>query len=311
MAKPRKKLPDYLVYLAVRLVAMFVHMLPVELVYRLAGWVGELWYRFDARHRRRVIDNLRASFPDWTGQKLEDVAAGAFRSIAYLAIEVLLTTRLITHWTWSRHIRLPDQGPLIRMLLARRSGIVMVSAHLGGWETVGYTLAALGFEGYAVARPLDNPYLNDYLLGAREKMGMRILDKRGAMEAMDDIFRAKDYVGFIADQDAGPTGLFVDFMGRAASTYKAPALMAMRYNVPLAVGYGRRVGERYLFKLGVERVILPHEWAERDDPLRWITQEYTAAIERVVRAWPEQYLWIYRRWKTQPRKARLAGVAAS
>jgi KDO2-lipid IV(A) lauroyltransferase len=108
-------------------------------------------------------------------------------------------------------------------------------------------------------------------------------------------------VSFIADQDAGRKGVFVDFFGRPASTYKSIALLAMQHEAPVVCVYARRLGEQFAFELGAERIIRPEEWRDRDDPLTWITQEYTAAIERTVRRNPEQYLWVHRRWKHRPR----------
>jgi KDO2-lipid IV(A) lauroyltransferase len=92
----------------------------------------------------------------------------------------------------------------------------------------------------------------------------------------------------------------VDFFGRKASTYKSIALLAMRHNVPILVGYGRRLDEQYHFALGVHRAIHPDQWADKDDPMRWITQEYTTALEEIIRTAPEQYLWGHRRWKHRP-----------
>jgi KDO2-lipid IV(A) lauroyltransferase len=311
LSKQRNKYADYMVYLALRLVSMFANMLSVATVYRLAGLAGDAWYALDVRHRRRAVEHLRESFPTWPWRRLEQVARGSFRSVAYLGIESLLTPRQMTSYTWGRRILLPAQTEAVRLLLERASGVIFICGHLGGWEVAGYGLALLGFKGYAVARPLDNPHLNRYLMDSRGRMGLNILDKRGAMDAMDTIFARNDYVGFIADQDAGRTGVFVDFMGRPASTYKAPALMAMRYNVPVVVHSARRVGETYLFEMEFDRVIRPDEWADKADPMRWITQEYTAALERAVRRSPEQYLWIYRRWKTSPRRSRKAGPEGS
>jgi len=297
-----RKISDYLSYLAVRLAVMFLQMFPVEKVYSFAGWAADLWYDLDARRRKRALDHLQASFPDWDYARLDRTARASFRSLAYLGLEASLTTRMVTHWRWNRYIDLPHNREATRLLTRRKTGVVLVSGHLGGWEIAGYALATLGFKGYAVARALDNPHLNRYLLGSREKMGMRVLDKRGVMDVIDEIFQNKDYLAFIADQDAGPTGIFVDFLGRPASTYKAPALVAMQYGIPLAVAYSRRLNETYRFKLEVEQVIYPHQWQSQEDPLRWITQQYTKALERVIRRYPEQYLWIYRRWKTRPKE---------
>ncbi|MHC4499814.1 MAG: lysophospholipid acyltransferase family protein, partial [Planctomycetota bacterium] len=107
---------------------------------------------------------------------------------------------------------------------------------------------------------------------------------------------------FIADQDAGRKGIFVDFFGRKASTYKSIGLLAMTNNIPIGVGYSRRVDNRFYFEIGVNRVILPAEWADKDNPLQWVTAEYTKAIENFVREDPSQYWWLHRRWKHQPKE---------
>jgi len=106
---------------------------------------------------------------------------------------------------------------------------------------------------------------------------------------------------FIADQDAGRKGIFVDFFGRKASTYKSIGLLAITNHIPIGVGYSRRVGNRFFFEIGVNRVIMPEEWADKEDPLRWVTQEYTKAIEQFVRDDPSQYWWLHRRWRHQPK----------
>jgi KDO2-lipid IV(A) lauroyltransferase len=69
------------------------------------------------------------------------------------------------------------------------------------------------------------------------------------------------------------------------------------------VGYSRRVGNHFYFELGINRIIFPEEWAGKDNPLEWITAEYTKAIENFVRQDPSQYWWLHRRWKHQPKTA--------
>ena len=301
LAKPRNKILDYLTYLALRLFAMGVHMFGCKANYRTARWMGNFLYRFDRRHRRRAMKHLELSFPDWPEDKRRRIAQASMRNMVYLGLEVLFTTRLITPGRWRRHVELEDQAENLRMALERKTGAIYVTGHFGNWEVVGYTMAALGFPNTAVARPLDNPYINQYILGVRQNRGMTIVDKKGATMTVDDLLDDKGTVCFIADQDAGRKGAFVDFFGRKASTYKSIALLAMAHQVPIVVGYGRRLSEEYHFALGVQRIIHPHEWADKDDPMMWITQEYTRALEDVIRADPEQYLWVHRRWKHRPR----------
>jgi KDO2-lipid IV(A) lauroyltransferase len=299
--RTRSKTLDYLAYLGVRLFAMVVHMFDWQSNYRTARVIGNLMYRFDARHRRRAVEHLRRSFPDWSEQRCHAVARASMRNLVYLGLEMLFTTRLITPARWRRHITLTNMAETVNHLLQRDRGVIMLTGHFGNWEVVGYTIATLGFATYSVARRLDNPYLDRYIFDIRQKQGQIILDKRGATAEVPDLLDANETVCFIADQDAGRKGLFVDFFGRPASTYKSIALMAMEYNVPVVVGFGRRLNEEYHFEIGIADVINPDDWAGEDDPLRYITQRYTNALESVIRTAPEQYLWVHRRWKHRPR----------
>jgi len=276
-------------------------MFPVRANYTTAALLGDLIYYLDRRHRLRAIEHLRRSFPDWPEAKLRKVARRSMQNMFFLGVEVLFTPLLITPATWRRHVTFVNQRENLLQLLRQERGAIYVTGHFGNWEVIGYTMARVGFPVYAVARPLDNPYVNEHLLGVRQRTGMTILDKKGVAEQVDDILDGNGAISFIADQDAGRRGLFVDFFARKASTYKSIGLMAMRHEVPIIVGYGRRLGKGFRFEIGVERIIRPEEWADQDDPLTWVTQAYTTALENVVRRAPEQYLWVHRRWKHRPK----------
>ncbi len=297
----RNPIADYLAYVGARVLAMFMHVFRPETNYVTARFLGDVMYRFDRRHRHRAEEHLRISFPDWPARKHRSVARASMRSMVYLAVEFLFTSRLITPGRWRKHITLVNQRENLRLLLKNESGMVFLTGHFGNWEVVGYTMAALGFPNTAIARRIDNPYLDAFVIGQRELRGMTILDKRGATTVAPDLLEKKGAVSFIADQDAGKKGLFVDFFGRPASTYKAIDLLAMQHNAPVVIGYGRRQGEKYHFEMGIQRIIHPSEWADKDDPLTYITQEYTRSLEDIIRTAPEQYLWVHRRWKHRPK----------
>ncbi len=140
----------------------------------------------------------------------------------------------------------------------------------------------------------------------RQRHGLKLIDKKGAAEMMPEFIKRGSTIGFIADQDAGRKGVFVDFFGRKASTYKSIGLLAITYNLPIIVGCTRRVGNRFYFNYILSRIIFPQEWADKDDPLTWVSAEYTKAIEDFVREDPTQYWWLHRRWKTRPKEERQA-----
>src|SRR5262249_4194902 len=96
-------------------------------------------------------------------------------------------------------------------------------------------------------------------------------------------------------------GIFVDFFGRKAATYKSIGLVAMQYEVPIVIGYARRLNDKFQFHVAAQDIIYPEDWKSEENPLYYITQRYTKAIEDFIRIGAGQYWWLHRRWKTRPK----------
>jgi KDO2-lipid IV(A) lauroyltransferase len=246
------------------------------------------------------LENLRASFPEKSEQWIQQTGQRSFEHIAMLAMDVLFTPRLVKKHNWRDYSSYKNVEK-VKWLMQEGRGLLMVTAHYGNFEIVGYILGLFGFNIYSVARPLDNKFISRYLYGVRERVGQKILDKKGAAEQMQEIVSSGATLGLIADQDAGRKGIFVDFFGRKASTYKSIGLLAITHNIPIVVGFSRRIDNRFQFEIVVNRIIFPEEWENKSNPLEWITAEYTSAIEDFIREDPSQYWWLHRRWKHRPK----------
>ncbi len=301
MAKERNDLIDRAVYVVFRLVAVILHTFPIDAHVNFAKLVGGLMYRFDRKHRDRAMANLKRAFPEKDPAELQTIARRSMIGLVMFFNEVMFTTRLIRIDSWTRYIDLHEFKPVLELLMKRNQGVIMLTAHYGNFEILGYLLAMLGFPTASIARPLDNKYVSDYVFGVRAKMGQRMIVKKGATEEVVEVLDGHGAVGFVADQNAGSKGIFVDFFGRKAATYKSIGLVAMQYDVPIIVGYARRVKDQFKFRVGCQDIIWPADWKSQDDPLRYITQRYTSAIEAFVREDPGQYWWVHRRWKTRPK----------
>ena len=298
--KKRNPIKDYLIYLGIRVLAIVVHMFDVETNLRTARFFGRLMWKYYHRGRERALANLQASFPEKDREWIVRTGKESFQQIAMLVMDLVFVPRLVKKHNWRDYSRYKTVERA-KWLMQEGRGLLLVAAHYGNFEIMGYLMGLFGFNVFSIARPLDNRYVSNYLYGVRQRAGQRIIDKKGAAEMMNKIPARGATLCFIADQDAGKKGIFVDFFGRKASTYKSIGLLAITNNIPIGVGYSRRIGNRFFFEIGVNRIIMPEEWADKNDPLTWVTQEYSSAIEQFVREDPSQYWWLHRRWKTRPR----------
>lgn len=311
--KKRNAVLDYLAYLGLRVVSAIFHIFPIDLNLRTARRLGDVvWWIINnepsvlkgvlgRKHKQRIMDNLHLALGDrYSQEQLEQIGRQSCRHLVMFTIEFLFTPRLITLSSWSKYIELKNFSQALRVLL-RDKGVILLTGHYGNWELLGYTLATLGFDIVAVMRPLDNRYLNRYLLEMRERKGLSLLYKKGASGRMEDVLDQGSALTFIADQDAGRKGIFVDFFGTKASTYRSIALLAMRKKVPIVVGCARRKSDRFEYEIDVQDIIGPDDWSDREDQVLYITERFTAALEKMILVDPGQYLWLHRRWKSKPK----------
>lgn len=303
MARSRSQVLDYAAYLVVRCGVAFMQALTPRAARDLGLLLGWLGFLIDRRHRRVADENLQHAFPDLSARRRSLLVRGCFRHFASLIIDVARLPRLLGPFHWRRHVHLVGGEQVVKAMTSNRPAII-VTAHFGNWELAGFALGAFGFKTFAIARTLDNPYLEEFVRKFRQRTGQRILAKKGDFDRIEELMHGNGVVATLADQDAGPRGLFVDFFGRPASTHKAIALMAIQFNVPLVVATVPKIAANR-YEITIVDTIEPSEYADRPDAVRAITQRFTAALERAIRRHPEQYFWLHRRWKHQPRSASL------
>jgi KDO2-lipid IV(A) lauroyltransferase len=308
MSKPRSKAADFAVYLIVRIVVCVLQALSYGAARQAAAALAWLLYRLDRRHRLVADDNLRHAFPGrFSDAERDRMVRAVYQHFCCLLIDIIQTPRRLTPATWRAHVEVSDMRLLIDRLLSPRP-LLFVTGHFGNWEIGGYSLGLIGFRTWAIARELDNPYLDRFLRRFRERTGQGIIPKNDHAHEILAVLAANGVLATLGDQDAGHRGLFVDFFGRPASTHKAVALLALHQRVPMLVMGVRKVAEPMRYRIVIEDHILPEEYDGKPGAVREMTQRFTAALERVVRQAPEQYFWLHRRWKhqPQPKKARQA-----
>jgi Kdo2-lipid IVA lauroyltransferase/acyltransferase len=305
--KKRNLVLDWLGYALMRVVLFVLCLFPVRSNLRLACRLGDLMWKHYHRGRNRALENLRASFPEKDADWHNEIGRRSFQHVVMLAMDMIFTPRLVRKDNWRKYARVINIERA-KWMMQEGKGLLMLTGHYGNFELAGYAMGLFGFNIYSIARPLDNKFINRHLYSVREKNGQKIIDKKGAADLMVDLAEEGATLCFIADQDAGKKGVFVDFFGRKASSYKSIGLLALQYNKPVVVGVCRQVPGEFFFEVEVGRIIEPHEWADAENPLQWITQEYNKALEDLIRKDPAQYWWLHRRWKSRPKEERAGAV---
>ena len=300
--KIRRPWQDYLIYLTIRSFVELAQLMTIRQAYALAGLLSWILHRLDTRHRLVGVENLEKAFGDqYSPEERERIVREVYRHFCCMLMEILHTARWMDLSNYRDYIELVGHEPILDQMLTGGRPMIFLSGHYGNWELAGYVFGLFGFPTVSIARTLDNPYLDRYLRSFRERTGQLLVPKSGGFDQMEETLRSGKVLSFLADQDAGQRGLYVDFFGRPASTHKAIALLAIEHQAPVVVGVARRIGPGFRYEIRCEDIIDPADLAGSPDDVRALTQRFTSALERLIRQDPTQYLWLHRRWKHQPK----------
>jgi KDO2-lipid IV(A) lauroyltransferase len=247
--------------------------------------------------RRAVaLDNLRHALPEVDEAARRAIARGVYRSLALAAVEAV-TSDLLPDEALARAVAVADWRGLDRLLDARQP-VLLASAHLGSWELFAEVMARRGYVFSAVVRPLAGAF-NEWVVKNRKAAGVELILQRGALKRMvSALERGRAVVQLIDQVLPAKDGVFVPFFGRLASTTPAIAMAARLTKAPVYVVAAVRDGEG--LRMLVEGPVPMRHSADRDGDLVANTAALTSIIEAWIRQYPDQWLWLHRRWKVRP-----------
>jgi KDO2-lipid IV(A) lauroyltransferase len=301
---------DFAVYLVVRLLIAVVQALPVDTGAAMARWLA--WIFADVlKLRRKVLEeNLSHAFPELSAEDRRRLARKMWEHLFLLVVEVAHTPRKIHDTNWRDYVQLGGEKELMLSLLSPRPTII-VTGHFGNFEVGGYVLGVLGFPTHTVARTLDNAYLDRFVNDFRGRTGQHIIPKNGGYDQIETVMDNCGTMTFLADQYAGPKGCWVTFFGRPASAHKAIALLSFEHNAPVHISAVSRAERPLHFVMRQCACADPLAGGRECRGVREMTQWYSDWLETIIRAEPDQYWWLHRRWKdTREKKPKTVKQAA-
>ena len=282
----------------VAILSRLVGRLPLPAARGLGAGLGQAAYWLAGRRRRVVLANLDLALGSSVGPRRRRALARAnFRHLGITAAECC---RLFFGRPGALLDRVRVEGlEHLKAALAEGRGVFCLTAHFGNWELLAAAHALAGLPLSVVVRPLDNPHLEGLLARGRERSGLRLIPKRRAVVSVGAALARGECVGILLDQNAGRDGVFVPFFGHLASTSRSLAVLALKTQAPVVPVFVRRLpGGEHLVTLDPALPLVVTGDLERDVVVN--TACFTETIERHVRAQPEQWFWVHRRWKTRP-----------
>ena len=290
---------ERLEYWLVLAVARVLGAMPRSLARLVSGGLAFLVYVLLVRLRRVGERNLQLALPALSSGEKKKILHGVYRSLGWQLVEFCRMARYTRANT--RDLIRTEGLEHFLAAQARGKGVLIVTGHLGAWELSSFYHSLMGYPMGMVIRRLDNRQLDEYVNRIRCLHGNRVLHKddfaRGLLTAM----RAGETVGILMDTNmTPPQGVFVDFFGRQACTASGLARVALKTGAAVLPGFmvWEPAEKKYVLHFGAELVFTRSEDHEAD--ILTATQQCAAATEAWIRRYPDQWLWIHRRWKTRP-----------
>ena len=299
----RVSLQHRLEYAALRSLGFMFGILPRTLALFVALKSAVLFFDVLRIRRRVTLENLKRAFPDLPPAHRRKMARGAYFNLAIVGMEMLRARHLDRDEVIELVHLEPESEALCHELMKEGRGVVFVSGHYGNWELMAARAAAVGYPSAVIVQEQRNPLFDRDLAETRSRIGFNLVGRGAAVRGVLKVLREGGAAMILADQDAGREGLFVDFFGVPASTYRGPAQFCVHSGAPLVGGWIHR--ETGTYRMTFERLDLDAlnglgEAADEEAKVRVLTEAYVAWLERRISEDPYQYLWLHRRWKTRP-----------
>ena len=293
----------WLEYVVIRMVLGSLGILPRNAAFWLGVTTGRLAYHLLGKLRCVGMRNLEIAFPDKSGAERTKILKAAFRNLG----RVMATVSQFGELNTGNIADLIDYNVDPAYIAAYEKiksdgrGRILLGGHIGNWELQAFSYSVV-FEPISfLARKMDNPMIEEMILAVRTRFGNKQIDKKNSATQIMRTLRGGGTIGILADVNSHPKeGVFVPFFGIPACTASGVAMLAVRANAVIVPAFAIWDETRGKYFMAHDNIIEPVNSGDRKRDIEETTALFVAATERIIRAYPEQWIWIHRRWKTRP-----------
>jgi Kdo2-lipid IVA lauroyltransferase/acyltransferase len=276
-----------------------LRILPRPLSRAFAISIAMLVYLLYPRLRRVGMRNLEMAYPEKSEVERNRILRAEFTSLGRQLAELFQFPRYTKENV--EQVVVYDGFENFEHARTRAKGVLFLTAHFGAWELSAFSHSLHGHWMHIVMRPMDNVYLNRLILRYRTMHGNKTVDKDDFVRGLLSAMKADEVVGILMDTNmTPPQGVFVDFFGIPACTASGLARIALRTDAAVVPGF--TIWDEILgkYRLRFDPAVELVRTGNLEADILANTQRFTKIIEDYVRQYPEQWLWVHRRWKTRP-----------
>jgi len=298
-----KKINNVLLYFIALVFKIISIAIPQKGKTMLGKIIGSSMF-FCWKYRRSIaIENLTYSFPEKSNAEIKSIAKGSFQSIAITFLE-FFSFNCISKNKLRSMLDFDEGFGLINKVKNANKGMLFVSGHFGNWELIAYTVGLFtNIPVTIVVKPQANKIVDAELNKIRTSQGNKIVSMYNAARTIITEIKSGNAIALHVDQAATENlDVFVDFFGRPASTFKVVAELALRYRIPLIMGFAIRQQDGK-YKADVVEI----DYSDLDfsqTSILELTKRHTKHLENIIRQYPEQWAWMHKRWKHIPEKCK-------
>ncbi len=256
-------------------------------------------YLVHGKLRRVGMRNLEIAFPDMTEAERKTTLKRVFDGMGRQLAEFALFPRLNKNNV--ADIAVHDGLENFLSAQQRGKGVLLLTGHFGSWELGSFAHSIYGYPIKIVVRDLDNPLINNFVKRYRTMHGNSTFDNREFARGLISSMRAGDTVGILMDTNmTPPQGVFVDFFGHLAATASGMARVALKTDAAVVPAFTLWDEELGKYRIRFEPALELERTGDSEADAVENTARFTKALESCVRAYPDQWIWVHRRWKTRP-----------
>jgi Kdo2-lipid IVA lauroyltransferase/acyltransferase len=297
--KLRKNSKYTLLVAAIKVLLVVIRVLPRKVSMQMAAGLGSMAFWLLKEERFKTISNLTITYgEEKSAAEIAAMAKEVWVNLGKSGVEFAIKMGQEKPEEFFKDLEVRG-NEYLQEAFRKGRGVLGLISHMGCWEGTAMSIPMLGFPAYAIGKRLGNEKLNALLFESRGKKGVPTLARGSSYKTILRILRENNLIGILIDQDTEVRGVFVDFYGRPAYTPIGAAMLAMDSGAPvLPIFYLKKDDDTYEFI--IEKEIALVMTGNRRQDMEENTRRFHAVIEKYIKKYPTQWVWMHNRWKTTP-----------